>query len=1097
MRLRRRLSPAFSLACALALLAVLALAGSGVSGASGADDASPPTGRTTVDLASGVSSVPGLAMAWGGDGSGQLGSTACSPCVAPVTVGAGEGMSQTVVSVDAGGPIRIGVNFQDAGHSLAALSDGTIWAWGDDRNSQLGNGGANENEVAPVQVPGVSNAVAVAAGGQHSMALLSNGTVMTWGSDVFGQAGDGGATGGNILPTVVPGLTGVTAISAGANHSLALLSNGTVMAWGRDDSGQLGDNTTLSNRSAPTAVSGLTNAIAISAGRQHSLATLADGTVRAWGLNLRGQLGNGETNNEPVPVAVEGLSAVISVAAGSEHSLALRSDRTVRAWGRDGNGQLGNGLPLANELLPVTVSGLSGVRAIDAGGSFSLAIDFNGRVRSWGRDSSGMLGNSTPGQDASVPTTVTGPLGTGGATVVAAGQVHALAIVALCEGERVTRVGTLGNDTMIGSSGNDVIHGLAGVDRLRGSGGNDTICGGEGDDLIQGGTGDNDLFGNSGFDTAEFPEGAVNANLLPGQRIATQGADQDTLNAIENLEGSEQADTLTGGTTGNRIDGNGGDDEISGVFGNDTLNGGSGNDDISGGPGDDIMNGNSGVDDLIGGQDTDTVSYSGETAKLIISLPGDVVTFPAPSPSEDLIEVENVTGGSNDDLIFGDSGPNILKGGDGVDVIGGLEGDDEVFGDDGDDSLSGGLNSDLVDGGEGNDTVIYGEEAVVVRLDFNPNFGATASGFDDLFNIENATGSPFADNLFGNSEANVLEGSGDLDTLVGGGGADTLNGGPGADTIYPGEGAASIDGGEGRDELSYALSSNAVDANLNLERTLAADGNDVVEGIEDLEGSELGDTLVGDDNDNELEGLDGPDFIVGNGGADRLIGNAHNDDLDGSEGSDELVGGTEDDRLTGGDDPDILDGGAGSDTAVFTGAQNVVSLATGANNQGDTIVSNADSQIENLTGSSGADTLTGDAGPNVLNGFKGDDTLRGGGGADTYVGDIGSDTVNYTGPDAVTVDLSNGSNNQGDTFSGIENIVGSAGVDSLTGNDEANRLEGRASGDVLIGGGADDELIGAGGPDTLDGGPGANDTCNGGPGVDTFDPSCEVQQGVP
>ncbi|MEX2238631.1 MAG: hypothetical protein WEB00_13975 [Dehalococcoidia bacterium] len=1027
----------------------------------------PPVATTAVEeghsVASGVSPVPGLAMAWGSDANGQLGSSACTPCFAPVTVGAGEGMTQTVIGVDAGGPRTIGASFQDTGHSLAVLSNGTVWAWGNDTDNQLGNGGASENELAPVQVPGVSNAVAIAAGGMHSLALLDNGTVMAWGSDGRGQIGDGDS-GGTELPTVVSALAGVTAIAAGAEHSLALLNDGTVVAWGRDNRGQLGDSESLSNRSTPVPVSGLTNVVAIAAGRGFSLALLSNGTVMGWGSNHQSELGNGETDNQkPTPIAVSSLTSVKAIAAGAQHALALRTDGTVRAWGAEFSGELGDGLP-KNELAttPITVPGMSGVRAIDAGSETSYAIDLNGRVRAWGDDADGQVGDGTPSTDRPSPTSVIGPLGTGGATVIAAGQSHTLAIVPLCNGERVTHVGTSGSQTMIGTSGSDVIHGLAGIDRIRGGAGNDTICGGDGDDILRGDTGDNDIFGDAGSDTAEFPEGAVNANLLPGQRFAIQGADEDSLISIENLEGSEQGDTLTGSVGANRIDGNGGSDDIKGSFGDDTLNGGSGNDDISGGPDDDVMNGGSGADDFDGDQDIDTVSYLGETAALIIDLQLDRATFP--STTEDLLEIENITGGNSGDIIIGDPGTNILRGGDGEDIVAGREGEDEIFGDDDNDNLSGGLNADQLDGGEGSDTAIFGEEAVELAL--ANDLATLASGNDAVLNIENATGSAQTDTLVGDSGPNVLEGGGGADTIRGLEGNDTLTGGPGADTIEPLTGVDEIDGGTERDTLIYA--SVGVNVNLTLGTTTASDGNDSVDAIENVDGSSVADILVGDDEDNVLRGLGGSDILLGRVGNDLLEGGELNDMLVGAEGKDELFGGTENDTLIGGDAADTLSGEKGTDTISYSGSTPViVDLSDGSNNQDDTIL-DTNGGSENLTGSSGNDTLTGTADSNVLDGFEGDDTLKGGGGADTFRGDIGSDTVDYAGSTAVTLNLSTGANNQGDTLFAIENVRGSSQGDTLTGNSGPNILDGAVGADTLDGAGGIDSFVGDIGLDTVD-----------------------------
>jgi alpha-tubulin suppressor-like RCC1 family protein len=267
-------------------------------------------------------------------------------------------------------------------------------AWGFNKDGELGNGTETEGTDVPVAVSGLSEVAALSGGASHSLALLNNDTVMAWGKNVGGQLGDGTTTNSDV-PVAVSGLSGVAAISAGqgGNHSLALLKNGTVMAWGANDSGQLG-NGTNSNSDVPVAVSGLSEVAAISAGNEHSLALLKNGTVMAWGNNDSGQLGNGTTANSDVPVAVSGLSGVISVAGGARHSLALLTNGTVMAWGKNVAGQLGDGTT-TNSDVPVAVSGLSGVAAISGGGNYSLALLANGTVMAWGINSEGELGNGS------------------------------------------------------------------------------------------------------------------------------------------------------------------------------------------------------------------------------------------------------------------------------------------------------------------------------------------------------------------------------------------------------------------------------------------------------------------------------------------------------------------------------------------------------------------------------------------------------------------------------------------------------------------------------------------------------------------------------
>jgi alpha-tubulin suppressor-like RCC1 family protein len=315
-------------------------------------------------------------------------------------------------------------------HDLALLSNGTVAAWGENESGQLGDGthtgpgacvfrfGFPREELeelrsctpTPVLVSGLSGVSATAAGSAHSLALMSGGTVMAWGNNDNGQLG-GGSTTSSDVPIAVSGLSGVTAISAGDGYSLALLSNGTVMAWGDNQSGQLGDGTT-NDRHVPVPVGGLTGVSAIAAGGSHSLALLSNGSVMAWGANGSGQLGDGGTETSHVPVAVSGLSGVAAVSAGGEHSLALLGNGSIMSWGDNSAGSLGiggGGEAPASSDVPVEVCGvgdsqgqlcatgpfLSGAAAVSAGPDHSMALLNTGAVVSWGAGCRGQLGNGT------------------------------------------------------------------------------------------------------------------------------------------------------------------------------------------------------------------------------------------------------------------------------------------------------------------------------------------------------------------------------------------------------------------------------------------------------------------------------------------------------------------------------------------------------------------------------------------------------------------------------------------------------------------------------------------------------------------------------
>ena len=228
-----------------------------------------------------------------------------------------------------------------------------------------------------------SSATYTAVGGGVAATVKSDGTVWTWGN--------------TLVPSQVPGLAGVTAVSVGGYGDVyALKSDGTVWAWGNNNYGQLGNNTTTSS-SVPVQVSGLTGVVTIGSGVQPSAyAVKSDGTVWAWGINSSGQLGNNTTTNSSVPVQVSGLTGVTAITAGQYAAYALKSDGTVWAWGHGSWGELGNGLATAS-LVPVQVS-ITGVTAIGTIGKSLFAIKSDGTLWAWGPNSSGEFGNNTTTQ---------------------------------------------------------------------------------------------------------------------------------------------------------------------------------------------------------------------------------------------------------------------------------------------------------------------------------------------------------------------------------------------------------------------------------------------------------------------------------------------------------------------------------------------------------------------------------------------------------------------------------------------------------------------------------------------------------------------------
>ncbi|AKJ06107.1 BNR repeat domain protein [Archangium gephyra] len=320
------------------------------------------------------------------------------------------------------GPVTKAISAGNS-HSLALRTDGSVWAWGQNSEGQLGNGTLTLSNV-PVRVTGLPIIKAISAGRNHSLALGVDGTVWAWGQNSSGQLGDGTTT-RRLLPVPVTLPGGAVAIAGGLNHSLAIAADGGVYAWGTNTYGQLGDGTTT-GRPTPVRISLPGSITAISAGWYHSMALGADGRVWTWGRNLNGQIGNGSasSSNQLSPYPVSLTRGATAIAAGANHSLALLSDQSAVAWGQNSNGQLGNGTTAAAQSTPGVVGLAGAVTAIATGGNFSLAIDSTGGAWGWGQNSSGQLGDGTTTQRTS-PVRVEG---LANALALSAGLFHSLAL---------------------------------------------------------------------------------------------------------------------------------------------------------------------------------------------------------------------------------------------------------------------------------------------------------------------------------------------------------------------------------------------------------------------------------------------------------------------------------------------------------------------------------------------------------------------------------------------------------------------------------------------------------------------------------------------
>ena len=367
-------------------------------------------------------------VGWGTNNFGQLGQNSgvntSLPVVVPVAVyPTGVLAGKTMKSIVAG-----------SSHSVSLCADGTVAAWGSGNHGELGNNSTTGSIVpVAVTVTGVlagKTVVAIAAGSLHSMALCSDGTVATWGYNLNGQLGNNSTTQSNVpvavtATGVLAGRT-VVAIAAGNAHCMVLCSDGTLATWGYNASGQLGNNSTTSS-SVPVAVdttgvlAGKT-VVAIAAGSLHSFALCSDGTLVAWGYNLNGQLGNNSTTQSNVPVAVTATGVladrtVVAIAAGLSHSVVLCSDGTLAACGSNNYGQLGNN-SATDSAVPVLVDKtgvLAGktVLTIVAGNYHSTVLCSDGTLATWGRNNYGQLGNNST-TNSNVPVAVNSTVLTAG-----------------------------------------------------------------------------------------------------------------------------------------------------------------------------------------------------------------------------------------------------------------------------------------------------------------------------------------------------------------------------------------------------------------------------------------------------------------------------------------------------------------------------------------------------------------------------------------------------------------------------------------------------------------------------------------------------------
>ena len=326
--------------------------------------------------------VGSSAWSWGSNGYGQLGD--------------GTTTSRSSPGIVAGG----GVNWKqlESGDQSAAgiKTDGTLWTWGRDSYGVLGSG-TTANRSSPATIVGGGTTWRSVEMGLNCAAIKTDGTLWTWGYNGFGGLGDGTTSNRSSPVTTLGGGTNWKQVSGGNYaHMAAIKTDGTLWIWGSNTYGQLGDGTT-SNRSSPvTTLGGGTNWKQVALGHDDTAAIKTDGTLWTWGYNANGQLGNATTTSRRSPGTVAGGGTNWKQVVGAtQNYCAIKTDGTLWTWGNNSNGQLGDGT-ISNRSSPVTTAGGgTNWKQVSCGYKCVLAIKTDGTLWSWGYNNTGKLGNGT------------------------------------------------------------------------------------------------------------------------------------------------------------------------------------------------------------------------------------------------------------------------------------------------------------------------------------------------------------------------------------------------------------------------------------------------------------------------------------------------------------------------------------------------------------------------------------------------------------------------------------------------------------------------------------------------------------------------------
>ncbi|MDY0328369.1 MAG: hypothetical protein RBR07_08990, partial [Arcobacteraceae bacterium] len=642
-----------------------------------------------------------------------------------------------------------------------------------------------------------------------------------------------------------------------------------------------------------------------------------------------------------------------------------------------------------------------------------------------------------------------------------------------------------------GGTGNDTITGSLDDNSLFGGLGSDTIVGSGGDDILDGG---------DGIDVASYASATEDLNIdlgVSGTPVAIgTGYGNDTFISIEGAIGGSGDDTITGTNSSNVLIGGAGDDTL-------------------------LPNGNDGInelDEIDGGIGTDFVSFDfGDSTSVILDLADGGIQNTGKGRVQ-IVNVENVEGGSGADRLYGNSSDNVIEGG---------IGDDTLFGRGGNNTLDGGADTDTADysGVDSVNGIITNLNLLTEQVQNNGYLGR-----DTLISIEHIIGTNNTDIIQGNStradvDTMVFELGGGNDTIYAGSGANliytariasdnndnnTVYSGTGNDTVYGSNGAdkfivtSANDGQDtfyGRDGINTIDYSAITDTDTdestggivvtlngstNVAVTLKNGGDtNIISNVQHIVGTANSDTITGDTNNNILDGGAGDDTIFGIFGTNTLYGGAGNDSITGGTAVDTIYGGDGDDTIFSSTGNDTIYGGDGLDTMDFSGrsgtkvfvnlAQNQVQVDTNSNGEFD-----LDDEkdvlygISRVVGSTGNDTLYGDTLDNILEGNAGINSLYGAGGDDTLIGGTGTDIAYYTpAGSSVYVDMTQ-------EYQVVRD--GDSGRDKLTNIDY---IYGSDFGDTFLGNGDNNTFLGSVGNDTFYSSTGTN-VHNGGADSDLF-----------